>query len=91
MQVNLDKWHISDIATDYIYLGENKINFIPPGNLGIVYSYKLWKEIKQGYPFFSYKEYQHKSIFLNFLPHGYFGMNIATKANVRTTHGIHRR
>ena len=55
--VNLDKWHISDIATDYIYLGENKINFIPPGNLGIVYSYKLWKEIKQGYPFFSYKEY----------------------------------
>ena len=68
--VKLDKWHISDRATDYIYLGENKINFTPPGNLGLVYNYKLWKEINQGYPFFSFYEYMNSEVFhpkINFI------------------------
>ncbi len=38
-----DKWNISDMAADYIFCGENEINFALPGTLKLIYSYDLWK------------------------------------------------
>ena len=35
-----DKWHISDQAIDYLYLGKNEINFEIPGRLRTIYEYK---------------------------------------------------
>ena len=39
----LDKWHIMDQAADYLYVGENKIDFELPGTISIVCSYENWK------------------------------------------------
>ncbi|MDC0204440.1 (E)-4-hydroxy-3-methylbut-2-enyl-diphosphate synthase [Flavobacteriales bacterium] len=55
--VPLDKWHISDIAADYVFVGDNDINFEVPGTLGVIYNYKKWQEQKKGYPFLDTKQY----------------------------------
>ncbi len=39
----LDKWHIMDQAADYLYIGENKIDFEIPGTISIVCSFENWK------------------------------------------------
>ena len=36
--VPLDKWNISDMAADYVFVGDNEINFEVPGTLGIIYN-----------------------------------------------------
>jgi len=41
--VPLDKWNIQDQAADYIYIGENQIDFEIPGTLGIVQDYAIWE------------------------------------------------
>ena len=41
--LKLDKWHIMDQAADYLYVGENKIDFELPGTISIVCSYENWK------------------------------------------------
>ena len=38
-----DKWNISDMAADYIFCGENKVNFALPGTLKLIYNYNFWK------------------------------------------------
>jgi len=60
--VPLDKWHISDMAADYVFVGNHDINFEVPGTLGIIYNYKKWKEHKKGYPCLTTKEYLAKDI-----------------------------
>lgn len=40
--VPLDKWNIADMACDYIFAGDNRIDFEIPGTLGIIYHYKMW-------------------------------------------------
>ena len=68
--VPLDKWHIADHATDYIYIGDNIIDFEIPGTLSIIYNYKSWKKHKMGYPLLSTYEYicsNQKSNELNFI------------------------
>lgn len=58
--VPLDKWNISDIACDYIFLGDNKIEFDIPGTLGLIVNHKTWLEQKERprtYPFIRAKEY----------------------------------
>ena len=55
--VPLDKWHISDMAVDYVFVGNNNIDFEVPGTLGIIYNYKNWKTHKKGYPFLDLQEY----------------------------------
>lgn len=35
--VPLDKWNLSDMACDYIYIGKNAIDFEIPGTLGVIY------------------------------------------------------
>ena len=55
--VPLDKWNINDQATDYIFLGDNDIDFEVPGTLRLIYNFKKWKINKKGHPIFSAKEY----------------------------------
>jgi len=38
-----DKWNISDMAADYIFCGENIIDFALPGTLKLIYNYDTWK------------------------------------------------
>ena len=53
----LDKWTISDFACDYIFLGDNDIDFELPGTLGVIYNFKKWKEKKSGFPLFCKSQY----------------------------------
>jgi len=56
----LDKWNTSDIASDFLFLGDNKLQFDQPNNLKTVYNYKVWEEISsdvRAFPFFSLDEF----------------------------------
>jgi (E)-4-hydroxy-3-methylbut-2-enyl-diphosphate synthase len=58
--VPLDKWNISDMACDYIFLGDKKIDFEIPGTLGLIFNHKVWlhqNERERSYPFIRAKEY----------------------------------
>lgn len=52
--VPLDKWNITDMACDYVFLGDQVIDFEIPGTLGIIYHHKTWlsqKNKARVYPF----------------------------------------
>lgn len=57
--VPLDKWNISDMACDYVFAGNNMVNFAIPGTLGIIYNYKTWLNNKgdRCYPFLDVQTY----------------------------------
>ena len=55
--IPLDKWNISDMAADYVFVGDHDLDFEVPGTLGIIYNYKKWQKHKKGYPFLTVKEY----------------------------------
>ena len=40
--VPLDKWNLTDMAVDYLFLGDNNINFETPGTLGLIYNSQSW-------------------------------------------------
>jgi (E)-4-hydroxy-3-methylbut-2-enyl-diphosphate synthase len=40
--VTLDKWNITDMACDYVYLGDKGIDFEIPGTLGLICNYNTW-------------------------------------------------
>lgn len=44
--VPMDKWNLSDLACDYIYLGQNLLNFEIPGTLGIIQDSTIWQSQK---------------------------------------------
>lgn len=59
--VPLDKWNITDMACDYVFLGDNVAEFEIPGTLGLIYNYKLWLTVKdkpRTYPFINHKDYR---------------------------------
>ncbi len=41
--VPLDKWNLTDLACDYVFIGDKKIDFEIPGTLGIVQNFETWK------------------------------------------------
>jgi (E)-4-hydroxy-3-methylbut-2-enyl-diphosphate synthase len=41
-----DKWNIGDMAADFIYCGNNQINFALPGTLRLIYNYDSWTSLK---------------------------------------------
>ncbi len=52
--VPLDKWNLTDMACDYIFLGDQSIDFEIPGTLGLIYNHKTWlkrKDQVRAYPF----------------------------------------
>ena len=55
--ISLDKWHISDMAADYVFVGDHDIYFEVPGTLGVIYNYEKWKKHKKGYPFLDAEQY----------------------------------
>src|SRR5688572_3491033 len=58
--VPLDKWNIADMACDYIFLGDQKIDFEIPGTLGLIYNHKTWltqKGKERAYPFIRAEKY----------------------------------
>ena len=58
--VPMDKWNINDTACDYVYVGNNMINFEIPGTLGIIYNSEAWKTIEnpvRQYPLFCGEEF----------------------------------
>jgi (E)-4-hydroxy-3-methylbut-2-enyl-diphosphate synthase len=58
--IPLDKWNLTDQACDYVYLGDNEINFEIPGTLGLIYNSKKWLSLKsktRSYPLFYGSEY----------------------------------
>lgn len=71
--VTLDKWNLTDQACDYIYAGNNPVDFEIPGTLGIIYNYELWKtnkDCERRFPLFPASEYsgeKRKSSQLNFI------------------------
>jgi (E)-4-hydroxy-3-methylbut-2-enyl-diphosphate synthase len=70
--VNLDKWNISDIACDFVYVGNLEVPFEIPGTLGIITDYKTWltQTRDRVYPLISADDYVHvtkKSSVLNFV------------------------
>lgn len=52
--VSLDKWNLTDQACDYIFVGDNKVDFAIPGTLGLIYNWEAWKKLEDKtrcYPF----------------------------------------
>ena len=41
--VQLDKWNLQDLAADYVYIGENTLDFEVPGTLGVLVDFSVWK------------------------------------------------
>ncbi len=55
-----DKWNLSDIAADLIYLGKNTLPFDCPNGLNAVYDFDVWKNLENtynSYPIFTANEY----------------------------------
>ncbi len=71
--VPLDKWNLTDLAVDYLFLGDNKIDFEIPGTLGLIYNSQTWltqKSKDRSYPLFCGEEYfeaKERSTGLNFV------------------------
>ena len=67
-----DKWGISDLACDYIDIGNKEIDFEIPGTLGVMQKFSTWKDSKkkQHYPCLDIEEYLNSTnihLELNFL------------------------
>jgi (E)-4-hydroxy-3-methylbut-2-enyl-diphosphate synthase len=56
----LDKWNIFDQAADFVYLGDQTIDFEIPGTIRLVQNYQTWKEHQRSdaYPFCTLEEYR---------------------------------
>jgi len=57
--VPLDKWHIADMACDYVFTGDKTIDFAIPGHLAVIYNHNTWLKNKgeRRYPFLDVKTY----------------------------------
>lgn len=61
-----DKWGSNDIASDFVYLGKNKVPFMMPNGLKAIQDQEIWQDEKEkSYPFFnsleSFFEAKHQS------------------------------
>lgn len=55
-----DKWNLSDIAADLIYLGKNILLFDCPNGLKAIYDFETWKDLGNNYnsyPIFTAKQF----------------------------------
>ncbi len=71
--VPLDKWNINDIACDFIFLGDQTIDFEIPGTLGLIFNHQTWVSQKtndRSYPLLHAQQYLNgieQSSTLNFI------------------------
>jgi (E)-4-hydroxy-3-methylbut-2-enyl-diphosphate synthase len=57
--VALDKWNLTDMASDFIYTGDKIIDFEIPGTLGVIMNNEVWKKnntLIRHYPLFCASE-----------------------------------
>ncbi|MCX6296834.1 MAG: (E)-4-hydroxy-3-methylbut-2-enyl-diphosphate synthase [Bacteroidetes bacterium] len=68
-----DKWNLTDQACDYIFVGDNNVDFQIPGTLGLIYNAATWNnliDVTRCYPLFTFDEFVNshkKSESLNFI------------------------
>jgi len=66
---NRDKWQISDQAVDFLFIGDNSIDFEIPGTLGIIQNHISLEDKERHFSFYSFDEKslidQNKISFLN--------------------------
>jgi (E)-4-hydroxy-3-methylbut-2-enyl-diphosphate synthase len=58
--VALDKWNLTDSACDYVFLGDNTIDFEIPGTLGLIFNHERWVDQKhrdRSYPLIKANDY----------------------------------
>jgi (E)-4-hydroxy-3-methylbut-2-enyl-diphosphate synthase len=86
----MDKWNISDQASDFIYLGDNDLSFEIPSSLKLIHNYKKWillEDKSKGFPFLTLDEHNTDlplSFVLNFIQiniHSLFKKEIESLAN----------
>jgi (E)-4-hydroxy-3-methylbut-2-enyl-diphosphate synthase len=71
--VPLDKWNISDMACDYVFLGDQTIDFEIPGTLALICNHRTWlteKNKERAYPLILAEDYMsdvERSSKLNFI------------------------
>ena len=56
---SIDKWHMSDLGSDFIFLGENKAPFMLPMGLKAIYHSSVWNLVSDkvnAFPFFTIDE-----------------------------------
>ncbi|MEW6004455.1 MAG: (E)-4-hydroxy-3-methylbut-2-enyl-diphosphate synthase [Stygiobacter sp.] len=69
-----DKWNLTELASDLIYLGKNELTFETPNSLKLIFDYEKWITLKDrsiGFPIFKnldeYFSSNEKSFLLNFV------------------------
>jgi (E)-4-hydroxy-3-methylbut-2-enyl-diphosphate synthase len=55
--VTLDKWSLTDMASDYAYIGKNSIDFEIPGTFGILQDFENWEQKDRHFPVLSVLKY----------------------------------
>ena len=64
--VPLDKWNLQDLAADYVFLGDQPLDFEIPGTLGAVFNYETWKQNystkNHCHPFMTWADYKTKDV-----------------------------
>ena len=61
---NEDKWGIGDLACDYVYIGDNVLNFDIPGTLSVIQNFNIWSKSKKEkhFPLLSIEQYLNNKI-----------------------------
>ncbi len=58
--VSLDKWNIADTACDYVFTGDNHVDFETPGTLGLIFNHTTWVGLgrrERAYPLIRSEDY----------------------------------
>ena len=61
----IDKWSLSDFASDYIYVGKNDLNIELPLQLKVIRDFEIWKDSKDRkniFPKMNFQQYLENSI-----------------------------
>ena len=56
--VPLDKWNLTDLAADYIFIGQKSIDFEIPGTLGVIQDLDSYESKDRHYPLLSAAQYR---------------------------------
>jgi (E)-4-hydroxy-3-methylbut-2-enyl-diphosphate synthase len=53
-----DKWAMNDLGADFIYTGQQSLDFMLPNGLRQIQDASIWSPSEYVYPLFSYADYQ---------------------------------
>jgi (E)-4-hydroxy-3-methylbut-2-enyl-diphosphate synthase len=74
----LDKWNLTDLACDFLFIGDKQLGFNIPGTLGVIQNSDSWNSTKdRHYPLFdaaTYTNASSRSDVLNFVQLGIEGL-----------------